>query len=437
MKKLKIINNGINSLKDGHITLQGSKNSMLNNLCLSLLTEDECIIENVPNIRDINDNLSFMSELGCDIKHIGKNTVSISCKDIKNAEYDPKLSIRTTGSKFFIPLLTYRFGNYRTGISQGCNIGDRGFEDYAKSLSHFGIKYNKDSNNVYTFYISPEIESDIHLPFPSFGLTVNAILAAQASKRSFTIENVCQEPEIDNTISMLNAMGASISRQNNKIIIGECNKLTGCKFRNMSDRNVAVTYAVAALIANIELIIENYDDVKMEAFYKFLNKINAKYTVNEKVLIIHKSILHIDSGDNIKIKAFLYPDFHSDWQPLISPLLAIAPFNSYVEEWLFQNRLSHWDELGKLGSKYQYDFNNSTRFENDKFPHAVNITGGAQLKGTNVYANDLRSAASLVLASLAAKGETIINNIEELDRGYEKLAEDMKSLGAKMEYIHE
>lgn len=435
MKRLKIINNDINTFKNGRIFLQGSKNSMLNNLCLPLLTEDECIIENVPNVRDINDNLSFMSELGCNIKKIGKNTVSISCKKIKKIDYDPRLSIRTTGSKFFIPFLTYRFGSYTTGISQGCNIGDRGFENYAKSLSDFGIKYHKDSNNLYNFYISPEIKYNVYLPFPSFGLTVNAIFAAQAAKKTFVVENVCQEAEIDNTISMLNAMGASISRQNNKIIINECSNLNGCKFRNMSDRNVAVTYAVAALVANIELIIENYDDIKMEAFYEFLNKINAKYTIDEKFLIIHKSILHINSGENLKIKAFLYPDFHSDWQPLISPLLAVSPFNTYVEELLFQNRLSHWDELGKLGSKYLYDYNNSTRFENDQFPHAVYIIGGAQLIGTNVYANDLRSAASLLLASLAAKGETIIDNIEELDRGYEHLIEDIKRLGVKMEYI--
>jgi UDP-N-acetylglucosamine 1-carboxyvinyltransferase len=435
MAKLLIKNDTVPYLNDGKIYLQGSKNSMLNNLCLPLYTEDECIIENVPNIMDINDNLSFLSDLGCVVKKIHKNTVSITCEKIKRVDYDQKLSIRTTGSKFFIPILVNKFNSYKTGISQGCNIGDRGFENYAKSLEPFGIEYEKSSDNTYNFHLATKIESEITLPFPSFGLTVNSILAAVASKKYFTLKNICQEAEIDNTISMFNAMGASIENKESNIYINKSNKLHGCIFRNMSDRNAAVTYAVAALMANIELVIENYDDAKMESFYRFLDDINAKYTVDEKTLVIYKSNLHLENKNKLEIKAFLYPDFHSDWQPLVSPLLATCYFNSYIEEWLFQNRLSHWRELEKLGALFQYDNSNITRFEGDSYPHAVKVFGGAELKGNNVYANDLRSAASLVLASIKAKGETIIDNIEQLDRGYESLVQDLINLGATMEYV--
>ena len=436
MKKLLVKPIDYNNLKNGAIHLQGAKNSMLNNLCLPLFTKEECIIENVPDIQDINANLLFLSNLGCDVKKLPEKKVIISCKNITNLEYDPKLAIKTTGSKLFIPILTYNFGSYNTGMSQGCNIGDRGFENYANSLKNFGIRYEKNNAGIYKFYSGYNVESCMDLPFPSFGLTVNAILAAQASGHSIKINNICLEPEIDNTIEMLIKMGGSIKKNDNNISINRTT-LSGCEFRNMSDRNVAVTYSIAALILNIELVINNYDDIKMEAFYRFLDALQVRYTVDENKLIIYKSNLSKVTKDFFKIKAFLYPDFHSDWQPLISPLLAILNFDSYIEEWLFQNRLSHWKELEKLGANFNYDMENLTRFSKDGFPHAVSIHGGISLKGTTVYANDLRSAASLVLAALAAKGETIIENIEELDRGYEDLIQNLQTLGAKMDLLYE
>ena len=163
--------------------------------------------------------------------------------------------------------------------------------------------------------------------------------------------------------------------------------------------------------------------------------INAKYEVNKDSLIIYKSNLKLLNEDKLKIVAFLYPKFHSDWQPIISPLLTICPFKSYIEEWLFQNRLSHWKELGKMGASFEYDNENDTRFIKDGFPHAVEVAGNSKLIGCSVHANDLRSAACLVLASLVAQGETIIENIEQLDRGYESFVKDLINLGASMEYI--
>lgn len=410
---------------NGSMYLQGAKNSMLNNLCLPLLTNDECIIENVPRIKDIETNLSVLQQINAKVIWIDNNTVSITCDDITNMPLSTITSIKTTGSKFFIPLMVGRFGEYITGPSGGCDIGDRGFLNYANSLEVFGIKYTNIDDGLYRFYKSQPRTHEYALPFPSFGLTVDSILAALALNEDFTVLNACQEPEIDNTIDMINLMGGNVKRTHDTtILIQRINHpIHGCNFRNLSDRNAAVTYSLMALVTNGHIEIKNFDDVKMQAFYSFLNALGAKYEAYDKTLIISPSK---KSFRPVQLQAFLYPEFHSDWQPLVGPLLTQVEGTSYIEEKLFPNRLAHWDELGRMGARYKYDSSIKTRF-NDDNPHAVYIYGKSNLSGAEVKALNLRAGAALVIASLIAKGETTITNAEEITRGYENMIDILKS----------
>jgi UDP-N-acetylglucosamine 1-carboxyvinyltransferase len=412
----------------GQISLQGSKNSMLNNLCLPLLTNEECIIENVPDISDIRLNIDCLEALNAKVNWINKNQVSIQCDEIVNKPMNPQISSKTTGSKFFIPLMVQRFGEYYTGASGGCNIGDRVFENYAKSLEPFGIAFQR-YDNLYRFYKTETMSINYTLPFPSFGLTVNAILSCVFKEEEITIANVCLEPEIDNTIEMLNNMGIKISRfDTSKIKIIGNPKPVGCMFRNMSDRNAAVSFAIMALITNSTLEINNFDNIKMDAFYAFLDAINAQYKASENKLLILK---RNNKFHPISIKAFLYPDFHSDWQPLIAPLLTQIEGNSSIEEMLFPDRLKYWIELGKMNAKYNYNYKTKSRFT-DTNPHYVETYGIQKLNGTEVYATDLRGGMSLIIASLIAQGKTIINNAKEINRGYENIVELLKSLNVNI-----
>lgn len=411
----------------GQIILQGSKNSMLNNLCLPILTNEECIIDNVPDISDIRLNIDCLKALNAKIKWINKNKVSIQCDEIINKPMEPQISSKTTGSKFFIPLMVQRFGEYYTGASGGCDIGDRVFEYYAKSLEPFGITFQI-KDNVYRFYKTKSKSSNFTLPFPSFGLTVNAILSCVLNEEESVLANVCMEPEIDNTIEMLNSMAIKVLRYKSEIRIIGNKKPTGCSFRNMSDRNAAVTFSIMALITNSMLEIHNFDNFKMEAFYSFLDVINAQYKTDINKLTILK---HYNKLNPISVKAFLYPNFHSDWQPLIAPLLTQIEGKSSIEELLFPNRLKYWLELEKMGAKYNYNYNTETRFK-DTNPHYVETFGIQKLNGTEVVATDLRGGMSLIIASLVAQGKTIINNAEEINRGYENIIETLNLLNVKI-----
>ena len=412
------------------LDLQGSKNSMLQNLCLPLLTQEECIIENVPKIRDIELNLSFLEKLGAQIKWIDKNTLSITCRDIQNNLLPPHLSRKTTGSKFFIPLMVSLFGEYKTGPCGGCQIGDRQFDRHAKALEPFGILHKKLDGDVYHFFQADSLQDNYELPFMSFGLTLNAILSSVCREEEITISNTCQEPEIDNTIQFLKSLGVEIERVEGATIKMKGKKeLKGCRFRNMSDRNAAVTYAVMAIITNSHLTIENYDDVKMEAFYKFLDEINAKYQVGEGELSIFKK--SDNSLKPVKIEAFLYPGFHTDWQPLVAPILTQIEGKSYIKEKYFSDRLKYWIELEKMGASFDFDYQADTRFKDDN-PHAVSINGKTSLSGANVYARDLRGGVALVTASLIAKGKTVIHNAEEILRGYDNLVDTLTNLSVNI-----
>ena len=413
------------------IYLQGAKNSMLQNVCLPLLTKEECIIENVPKIRDIELNLDFLKELGGKVQWINQSTLSITCQKITNKLLPPDISRKTTGSKFFIPLMVSLFGEYKTGPCGGCDIGDRQFDQHAKALEPFGILHTKLDADMYHFFQADSLQDKYELPFMSFGLTLNAILSSVCREKEITIRNACQEPEIDNTLEFLRVMGVEIEQiEGGTIKMRGKKELTGCRFRNMSDRNAAVTYALMGIITNSNLTIENYDDVKMEAFYKFLDEINAKYFIRQKELCI------LRNSDNslkpVNINAFLYPGFHTDWQPLVAPLLTQIEGSSYIKENYFSDRLRYWNELEKMGANCKFDYDTKTRFQDDN-PHAVYINGKTSLIGTDVYARDLRGGVALVTASLVAKGKTVIHNAEQIIRGYDNLVNILKQLSVNIE----
>lgn len=336
---------------DGEIWLQGAKNSMLNNLLLPLLTTEECIFTNVPKINDVLTNLSYLELLGARIKWLGDSGLSIQCGEIKYQHLDASVAFKTTGSKYFIPFMVHRFGEFITGPSGGDQLGSRAFEDYAESLRLFGIGYVKLTQGSYKFFQTEEGEgADHYLKFPSLGLTINSIFASVNGNKDITIHNSCQEAEIDNTIQIINEMGGDVKRDDTgKIFVKSKQHYKGGTFRNMSDRNASVSYTMTAIITKGKVSINNFDNAKMDAFFQFLNNINCNYTLSDSTLTIDATNINTDPQ---KIRAYMYPDIHSDWQPLIAPFLAQQTGISYIEEFLFPYRLGYWNELAKNGSLF-------------------------------------------------------------------------------------
>jgi len=412
----------------GSVTLQGSKNAGLINVALPLLTSDECIFSNIPAISDVEQALSFLRCIGADVRWNGP-LLHVTCENIEPRMMDPQLAVQTTHSSVFIPLLVSRFGEFVTGVPGGCDIGDRAFGQYVQTLSKMGVACEPTKSGILRFFSTGEFTSEITLPFPSYSSTISAVLLAM-THGSMVIHNPSQEPEIDNVLQVLTSMGAHAQRSDSRIEVAPPDKFNGGRFRNMSDRNVAVTYAVMALITGSELSIENFDDVKMDAFYQFLERIGVTYHREGQVLKIpSQDVTHLRAT---QVDAFIYPSFHSDWQPLVAPLLCLVHGTSRIEEQLFPNRLGYFEQLALMGAKYSDTMTQNARFQ-DNFMHAVEISGPCTFHGANVKAPDLRGAAALLEAALIARGTTYIDNAEILQRGYANVIDDLQRLSVAIE----
>ena len=417
---------------NGSINLQGSKNALLINLVLPILTEEECVISNVSHIKDVDVTLSILKSLGATVSWVGSNVVSIRCNGLFGGQIDPETALRTSSSKFFIPLLVKRFGEVSTGRSLGDNIGlDRGFSKFVKQMEEIGISHEK-KGDVYKFYSRGGVSKyqEIHLSFPSFSATVGTALAHVLGKGVVVIQNAHVAPEIINAFEMLKSMGARLIFEGSTVTVEGVEKLNGTRFRNQSDRNALVTYVVASLISNGEVTLSNVDDAGLEPFWAYLNRIGANYQSESGNVVVHPSLESLKPDD---VFAFLLPDFHSDWQPLVGALMTQINGVSTIVDDLWENRLRYWQELSKMGAKYELFKPNNSRFRDDAF-HGVKIFGKTKLHGAKVIANDVRGGASLVLAALAADGKTVIENIEQIERGYEDIVGVLSLVGANIRY---
>lgn len=419
----------------GSVDLQGSKNAMLINLVLPILTADECRISNVPRIGDVELNLSILQSLGAKVKWLGKQTVSLRCDKLSTGAIDPRLAKKTSSSKFFIPLLVKRFGQVITGPSLGDDIGlDRGFSQFTKLMEFMGISYRKEGSH-YLFYSVPvkEKQSRVTLTFPSFSATVGAVLANVLGEGQTRIFNVHRAPEIENAFEMLNRMGAKIAFDETSVDVQGVKGLHGTNFENLSDRNALVTFAAASLITDGEVTIRSrseFGKLKVDSFWEFLRKIKSNFEVKERQLTLFPSLSNLVATE---VYAYMWPHFHSDWQPLVAPLLTQIGGTSSIVDDLFESRFGYWTELGKLGASYELFVPENSRFKDGK-PHGVKIYGPSRLCGSAVMAPDVRGGASLVIAGLSAQGKTIIENVGQIERGYEDLVGVLSSLGAKIGY---
>lgn len=416
----------------GVINVQGSKNAMLVNLVLPLLTDDACVIENVPRISDVEVNLRILENLGAAVSWLDRHTVRIRCNRVVRKEIDPSLAVETTSSKFFVPLLIKRLGEVTTGRFRGDNIGgDRGFSKFLQQMSSLGVGW-EEKEGRYRFFQRETSKGDrqINLPFPSFSATLTAILANILGEGSVELKNANQAPELDNSVSMLKRMGADLIVEENKITVRGVKNLKGIRFRNLSDHNALVTYVVAALITNGSLAVKGFDNFKLEAFWLFLKDIGASYLLESNQLTLEPSLFSLKP---VGLYAYMWPYFHSDWQPLVAPLLTQIKGQSTIVDDLFESRLGYWEELRKMGARFEYFVPESSRFR-DSRPHGVKVNGLSKLHSAMVTASDVRGGASLILASLVANGRTVIGDAEQIERGYEDIVGNLKRLGVRINY---
>jgi len=410
----KIIVKGGSSL-NGTIKVDGAKNATLPILAASLLASGESIIEDVPELEDVRVMCEVLHSLGVDVEY-GDRKAIIEAKNISNIEAPYEL-VRKMRASFLVagPLLA-RLGKARIALPGGCAIGSRPIDLHLKGFSSLGAE-------IYLGHGYIEAKADkligerIYLDYPSVGATENIMMAATLAEGQTYIENAAEEPEIVDLANYLNAMGARIIGAGTDLIkIDGVKELKGVKHQVIPDRIEAGTYMTAAAITQGDVLIDN---VICEHIKSIIAKLKEAGVYVEELPrgVRVKAPYRLKAVD---VKTLPYPGFPTDMQAQMMALLSTADGTSIIIETVFENRFMHADELKRMGAKIKIEGRTAI------------IEGSERLTGAPVKATDLRAGAALVLAALAAEGETHINDAFHLDRGYVDIVEKLNNLGAKI-----
>ena len=428
MDKIKI--RGGNQL-NGKIFISGAKNAALPLITASLLTDEKIKLSNMPILSDIKSLNKLLLELGTEIEEkdefqngYSSKTYIYQTKNFKSliAPYD---YVRKMRASYYVlgPILA-RVGHVELSLPGGCAIGARPMDIHLSSLEQMGATI--EIKNGYVIADAPNGLKGAHIIFPkaSVGATCNILMAATLAKGETLIENVAQEPEIADLIDLLIKMGANIEGKNTsqlKIMGGK--KLKGAEHHVLPDRIEAGSYAIAAAITRGKIELMGAIAEHLKTPLNILRNMDIKITEKANSIVVDARNADMQGQD---IMTDYYPGFPTDLQAQFMALMTVVPGASMVTENIWENRFMHVPELMRMGANINVH------------GHASAIVRGVKkLSGAPVMATDLRASFALILAGLAADGETIVNRVYHLDRGYEKLEEKLKSVGADIERIKE
>ena len=400
--------------------ISGAKNAALPLMCASLLSREPLTLSNIPDLADIKTLLKVLAELGI------TNTSSISDDGDKSIILKPEGEINTTApydmvrtmraSILVLGPLVARYGHAKVSLPGGCAIGNRPIDLHIKGIEALGATIELEDGYVVANAPNGLTGARIRIPMVSVGATENILMAATLAKGTSTIENAAREPEITNLAMCLNAMGASITGMGtDTLVVNGVAELHQANIAVIADRIEAGSYAIAGAMTKGTLELTNIDPSIMSATISALQEIGVNITVGENSLTISD---HDKPLKGINIQTQPYPGFATDMQAQLMTLMTITEGASVITENIFENRFMHVPELSRMGA----DITTST--------NVATIRGVKMLHGAEVMATDLRASMSLVLAALAAEGETTIHRVYHLDRGYEKLEEKLNSVGA-------
>ena len=397
----------------GSIDIPGSKNASLPILVASLLSEKNLNLTNIPNLQDVKSMILLLRSFGVKINE-NNSKLTLNAKNLKNNIADYDLVRKMRASILVLGPLLARFKKAKISLPGGCSIGTRPIDIHLNSLNKLGINFEIENGFISGLVKNELIGNIIDLPFPSVGATENIMMAAILAKGKTIINNAAKEPEIIDLGECLNSMGAKIiGHGTNTINIEGVNSLHDSSYDIMFDRIVAGTYVLAGVMINKKFIVKNIKSKYLESLIQTLIKMKANLMVNDNDITILPSKKII----GINIETAPYPGFPTDLQAQIMALMCMANGPSTIKEKIFENRFMHVSELNRLGA--------NIKIKKD----TAYVEGNKQFKGAQVMASDLRASVSLVLAGLCAKGETTVNRVYHLDRGYEKIEETLGIYG--------
>ncbi|MBM7853728.1 UDP-N-acetylglucosamine 1-carboxyvinyltransferase [Desulfohalotomaculum tongense] len=414
----KLLVRGGNPLK-GTIKVSGAKNAVLPIIAATLLTAEQCRVCDIPKLTDVYTIAAVLQNLGAAVE-IDNDELRVSAAEIKSSEA-PYEYVRRMRASFLVmgPLLA-RTGKARISLPGGCAIGTRPIDLHLKGFHALGaeIRYGRGCIEAEAKKL---IGSRVYLDFPSVGATENIMMAAALAQGVTTIENSAEEPEIVDLANFLNSMGAGIKGAGTKVIrIEGREKLHGTAHGVIPDRIEAGTYMVAAAITGGDVLVNNVIADHLKPVVAKLQEAGVEVTEEE-------SGIRVRSNGRLKgvdIKTMPYPGFPTDMQAQMMALMTVARGTSVITETVFENRFMHVSELKRMGAKIKTE------------GHTAIVYGTEKLTGARVKASDLRAGAALIIAGLAAEGETEVGNINHIDRGYYRIEEKLKSIGADITRIN-
>ena len=404
---------------EGEVFVSGAKNAAVAIIPAAISANGICVIENLPYIEDVEGLTKAMTQIGAICTRRDDHTLEIDSRTINHccATYESVRKIRA--SYYLLGVLLGRFGQAEVPMPGGCNFGVRPIDQHIKGLTAMGATIDIEHGTIKA-RADRLVGTNIFLDVVSVGATINIMLAAIYAEGTTVIENAAKEPHIVDTANFLNILGAKVKGAGTDVIrITGVPRLHGGTYTIIPDQIETGTYMVAAAVTGGDVTVRNVIPMHMESIISKLSEMNCQITTGEDWVRVRGS----DQLRCVNVKTMPYPGFPTDLQPQMTALLCNARGTGILTETVWENRFQYINELRRLGANIKLDGRTAV------------VQGDSKLTGAQVNATDLRAGAALVIAALAAKGETVIGNVRYLDRGYERIEEKLGSLGADIKRI--
>ncbi|MBQ7265040.1 MAG: UDP-N-acetylglucosamine 1-carboxyvinyltransferase [Firmicutes bacterium] len=406
---------------NGDVMISGAKNAVVAIIPAAILAKGVCIIDNLPRIEDVKNLEDTLTKLGAVCELIDERTLMVDSSNIKDyhATFDSVRKIRA--SYYLMGVLLSRFGKAEVALPGGCNFGSRPINLHLKGFRALGATVDEDEEaGIIRLSAEKLVGTNIFLDTASVGATINIMLAAVSAEGTTVIENAAKEPHIVDTANFLNMLGCKVKGAGTDVIrIQGVENIHGGEYMIIPDQIEAGTYMIASAICGGDVTVRNIIPKHMDSLSAKLREMGCQIVEGDDYIEV------ISSGELVatNVKTMVYPGFPTDLQPQMAAALCKAKGTSKLVETVWENRFQYVKELNKFGCKMNVEGTVAT------------IEGIDEFTGTSVYATDLRAGAAMILAGLAAKGETRIGNTRFIDRGYEHIEEKLRSLGADIRRV--
>lgn len=403
----------------GEVEIGGAKNAALAILAASIMTNETVVVDNLPDVRDINVLLEAMEEIGAQVERVDRHTVKINGSHIGNFSVDYEYIKKIRASYYLLGALLGKYKRAEVPLPGGCNIGSRPIDQHLKGFKALGA----DVKIEYGFIVA-EAErlhgSHIYLDVVSVGATINIMMAASMAEGSTVLENAAKEPHVVDVANFLNSMGANIKGAGTDVIrIKGVERFHSTEYSIIPDQIEAGTFMFAAAATKGDVTVKNVIPKHLEATTSKLLEIGCEIEeLDDAVRVVCSKGLK-----STNVKTLPYPGFPTDMQPQITVTLGLSAGTSIVTESIFENRFKYVDELTRMGASIKVESNTAI------------IDGVGRYTGASITAPDLRAGAALVIAALSADGITTIDDIKYIERGYEDFHLKLQGLGAQIEKV--